>query len=401
MAMDPRKLGSILNNDINNILYAISTELTAPQEYSKAVGHLLDTEPGVLAQNVGMPDPVLYPSDVATSWEKYHAEVCRTVWPTMDAAAAGHQGLVMRRLREAGTDPLTLTIQMCRQRQVPVVASYRMNAEDMYRGELDMYDFGRGHRELAIPGANCLDPVHPEVFEHRMRIFGEVVRRYDIDGIEFDFRRWTHMVSEPRRNHPVLTAMVRQTRQLLDQETSAAGRQRLLLGVRVAPTLSGPPHGDNDMSCAELGLDVETWIREELVDYLCPSFFWGHNPGDDPSTAEFVELTKGRAVGVYPTVFPYSKWQALDVASVDLEDEPRMRRYRDDILEAALKCYAEGADGISTYNWVPHQQPGMTGMNIREDWGLGAARLQMHIHALLKDRERLEAYYRSGEILPA
>ena len=133
------------------------------------------------------------------------------------------------------------------------------------------------------------------------------------------------------------------------------------------------------------------------------NFFWGHNPGDDPHTAEFVELTKGRDVGVYPTVFPYSKWQAEggEAERVAPEDEEKMRHYRDDIVEAALGCYAEGADGISTYNWVPHQQPGMTWRNIRESWGLGAARLQMHTHPMLKDRGRLDKYFRSEEILPS
>ena len=296
-----KNLGSILNNDINNILIAISAEATAPAEYRKAVGHLLDAEPGVLAQNVGMPDPVIYRSRVATMFDKHHTEVCLAAWPDTDPAVAAHQSEVMRRMLEAGTDPLELTIQACRERGVPVVASYRMNAEDMYQGELDLYDFGRQHKHLAIPGCNCLDPVHPEVFEHRMEIFAEVVRDYDIDGIEFDFRRWLHMVSDPKANHPVLTEMVRRTRQLLTEAAAARGRDAYIFGVRVAPTLDGPSLGPTEPSCVD---------------------------------------------------------------------------------------------------WVPHQQPGMTRRNIREGWGLGAARLQMHLHPLLKDRARLEAYYRSVEILP-
>ena len=50
---DNKKLGSILNNDINNILIALSGSKTTPAEYKKAVFHLLDANPGVLAQNVG------------------------------------------------------------------------------------------------------------------------------------------------------------------------------------------------------------------------------------------------------------------------------------------------------------------------------------------------------------
>lgn len=384
---DNKKLGSILNNDINNIFYAISAPKTTPAEYQQAVQYLLDTKPGVLAQNVGMPDPVIYRTQVATTWDKY---------------VGGDQAEAMSSLLSQNTDPLTLTIQTCRAQRVLIVASYRMNAEDFYARELDLYDFGRQHKHLRIPGANCLDPARPEVFKHRLEIFTEVANAYDIDGLEFDFRRWTHMISEPEKNHPILTQMLRETRQMLDDVAKKKGRECLLLGTRVAPTIAGPALGRNDMSCQALGLDVTTWVKEGLVDYLCPSFFWGHNPGDDPNTAEFVALVRGANVGIYPTVFPYSKWQKKDAESerINLDDTEALRRYRDDIINAALKCYAEGADGISTFNWVPHHQPGMTRRNMRESWGLGAAKVQMYVHSLLGARTALQAYLKSDVVMP-
>jgi len=385
---DNRAFGSILNNDVNNILYAVSGAQTTPAEYKKAVMHLLDAKPGVLAQNVGMPDPVIYRSNVATTWDKY---------------VGGDQAGAMGALVAAGTDPLAITIQACRERGVLIVASYRMNAEDFYARQLDLYDFGRQHKDLRIPGANCLDPALPEVFKHRMEIFTEVAKNYDIDGIEFDFRRWTHMISNPLENYSVLTRMVRETRKMLDEVAKKKGRARLILGARVGPTIAGKPLGRNEMSSRALGLDVTTWVNEGLVDYLSPAFFWGHNPGDDPKTAEFAELAKGTNVGIYPTVFPYSKWQkeSPEAGRIDPDETEDLRRFRDDILNAALKCYAEGADGISTFNWVPHQQPGMTRRNIRESWGLGAAKVQMLVHPLLADRAALEAKLQSDVVLPA
>ena len=47
-----KSLGSIFNNDIDNILSVLSGAKTTPAEYKKAVLHLLDAKPGVLAQNV-------------------------------------------------------------------------------------------------------------------------------------------------------------------------------------------------------------------------------------------------------------------------------------------------------------------------------------------------------------
>ena len=405
---DNRQLGSILTQDIM-VMWAVSgpkgqgaTPWTAadykkkgpkvtPAEFKKAMLHLLDAKPGVMAQDVGLPDPVIYRSKVATTWEKY-------------TPLAGHVATAwtMQSLLEAGTDPLTVTIEACRERGIPIVGSYRMNAEDFGGTQLDTFEFGRQHKEWRIAGANCLDPARPEVFAHRMAIFTELANEYDIDGIEFNFRRWHRMVSDPQQNHTVLTRMVRQTREMLDDVARKKGRKKMLLGVRVAPTLSGPSLGGMDMSCQDLGLDVRTWIKEELVDYVSPSFFWGHNPGDDPRTAEFAALAKGSNVGIYPTVFSYSKWQKGndDAQRIEPDETEDLKRYRDDILNAALKCYAEGADGISTFNWVPAQQPEMTRRNIREGWGLGAAKVQMHLHPMLGDRAALQAYLESDVVLP-
>ena len=108
-----------------------------------------------------------------------------------------------------------------------------MNAEDWYGHTYRLSDFGRAHPEWRIPldpesspssadapperWAGCLDPAIPAVFAHRLAIFTEVADRYDIDGIEFDFRRWCRMISSPRRNYAILTRLVAVTRAMLDE----------------------------------------------------------------------------------------------------------------------------------------------------------------------------------------
>ena len=406
--MNTKQLGSIFNNDINNILCAISGPQTTPAEYKKAVIHLLDAKPGVLAQNVGMPDPVTYRTQVATTWDKYIPEVIKTIWPETPEEQAQWQSAGMRRLLEAETDPLTLTIEACRERSVPIVASYRMNAEDFYHGELDTYDFGRQHKDLRIPDRNCLDPAHPEVFQHRMEMFAEVANNYDIDGIEFDFRRWCCMISEPHKNHTVLTRMVAETRKMLDEAAQRKGRQKLLLGARVGPMLDGPFNKEDfpgasygpptNQSCTDLGLDVRTWVQEGLVDYLCPTLFWPRWPGL-PQTKECVELTQGTYIGVYPTLWPLPAW--LDEGQpLEMDDRQQVLRYKNELCQLALQLYEDGADGISTFNWLPHHQPGMVANPMREAWGLGAIKLQMHIHSMLADRAMLDAYLKSDVVLP-
>ena len=354
---DNKNLGTIFNSDINGLLIHSTGRDATPTEYKSLVNNMLDMGMNVLAQNVGLPDPTIYRSKVATTWDKYHNQVVEAVWGKA-VAENDLQAVSMKALLNAGIDPLTITIEACRERGVLIIASYRMNAEDFYSGELDLYDFGRQHKNLRITGTNCLDPAHPEVFKHRMEIFTEMANEYDIDGIEFDFKRWYHMISDPHKNYPILTRMVAETRQMLDEVAKRKGRERLLLGVRVGASLETPPdktkfpgisHVNANPSCKDQGTDVSTWIKNGDVDYVCPSLFWPRLPGL-PLTKEFVELAKGTQVGIYPTVFPLPAWAEDEANPVEDSEEIRCR-HRDEIVKAALQCYEYGADGISTFNW--------------------------------------------------
>jgi len=390
---DNRSFGSILNNDGNNILFGLSRDKATVEEYRKGVSHLLEAKPGVLAQSIGQPDPVFYRSKVATPWDKYRGgEV---------------DGQAMKALAVAGTDPLALTIDVCREQGVLAVASFRMNAEDLHAEELSSYDFGRQNEHLRIGNQNCLDPIHPVVYEHRMEIFREVICDYDLDGIEFDFKRWIFMVSDPLENHVVLTRMVRDMRTILDEVARERGRDRLLLGVRVEPIISGdfdktdfpgaqgPPW---NRSCEASGLDIGAWVDEELVDYICPSHFWPCWPGL-PDTAPFAALVEGKNVGIYPTIWPVPAWLDEDVPPIERDNLDLMRRYKDELCEIVLQAYAEGADGMSSYNWLPHHQHGMLPYPMRPNWGDGNKALQMHIHAVMSDHAAVKAYAASDLLL--
>ena len=160
---DNTKLGTILNNDINNILWALSGVKTTPGEYRKAVMHLLDTQPGVLAQNVGMPDPVIYRTKVGTTSDRYAHQARARIWRGSEKTDA--QAACMRALLDTGTDLVTIAIEACRERGV-IVASYRMNVEDFYAGKLDLSGFGREHKHMRILGANCLGPARGAQTSH-------------------------------------------------------------------------------------------------------------------------------------------------------------------------------------------------------------------------------------------
>ena len=401
--IDYKRLGTICNSDGNNISHSSADGRMTPDEYKYAVLRLLDLKPGVLAQNVGCPDPVIYRSDVATSGN--------ATLPTPQGAGHDREAEVMTMLFEHGTDPLTITIEACRERAIPIVASYRMNAEDANPHQLDLYEFGRAHKDWAIEGRCCLDPAIPEVYAHRMEIFREVAERYDIDGIEFDFGRWYYMISDPHRNHPILTQMVRETRAILDEVAQSKGRDRMMLGTRVGPMLAGqfrqedfpgawyePPTNN---SCEDLGLDVKTWIDEGLVDYVCPSLFWPRLPGL-PRTREFADLAEGTNIGIYPSIFALPAWAEDEDNPFDDTPETR-KRHRDELCEVVLQMYADGADGISTFNMFPHQWPipgqDQAGWGGKREWSdlygrsaIGYGWVMQALFPRLGDPEAIRAY---------
>ncbi len=428
---DNRRLGTIFNNDINNIIIGMGTTGTI-DTYRQALDAILAAQPGVFAQNVGLPEALLYPTDVDNMLDKHLVEVAKQAWPGRQQAVANaeSQAAFLRQARAAGTDLLTVTIEACRQRSVPVVADYRMNAEDWYGHTYRLSGFGRAHPEWRIPldpesphssadapperWAGCLDPAIPAVFAHRLAIFTEVADRYDVDGIEFDFRRWCRMISSPRHNYAVLTRLVTETRAMLDETARRKGRARLLLGVRVGAALETPPSAaafpgigslQSNPSCQDLGLDVRTWIELGLVDYVCPTLFWPRWPGL-PHTGEFAALAQDKDVGIYPTLFPLPAWLGEEGSfqgPINPTDEPELQRYKRELCELALRLYADGADGISTFNWYFHLYLAQVPRQWQTYYGYGVvgARLQQHVLSLLRDPAAIRDYLDSPALWPA
>ena len=425
-----KHLGTIFNNDNNNILIAMDGAKSTLDDYRRAFDAILDGDPGVVVQTSGCPEAVLYPTEVDNTFDKHLVEttILGSKDPDMIGERARRQCGFLQKMLASGTNPLTLSIQAGRDRGIPILAGYRMNAEDWHENTWMLSDFGRAHPEWRIPlteeekadsakagsplrtYTGALDPAVPEVFEHRMAIFREATELYDIDGIEFDFRRWWHMVSDPKVNHPVLTRMVRQTRRMLDEVAVRKGKDRLLLGARVCPSLSDPPgtlypggsNNASDWSCREIGLDVTTWIQEDLLDYVCPSLFWPRWPGL-PKTREFVELARDRITGVYPTLFPLPPWvgRGSEDKPIDESDTKRLRRYKDEICRHALTLYEEGADGISTFNWYFHLYLARCPVQWQSyyNYGFGGARLQSHFYSILGNPEAIRQYRDRTDIL--
>ena len=96
----------------------------------------------------------------------------------------------------------------------------------------------------------------------------DMLGRYDVDGVEFDYMRWCQMVAAGRR-----APARRQADRLHAEDSGAAGTQPpRSVGVIACFSASRVPQ--TLAECDYLGFDVKAWIKTGLVDYVCPSRFF-------------------------------------------------------------------------------------------------------------------------------
>ena len=207
----------------------------------------------------------------------------------------------LRSLRAAGQEPLALVCERCHRHGMHLYASLRMNdghfafpppPDAPAPGAVDfgvphpdqLWNHQRGaeaspltselwrrHPEYRIgenwPGsvfsADLLDYAHAEVRAWWVAIVTDIAERFKVDGVELDFMRNPFFFHPARvaAGRPLMTAFVRAVREVLDEAGGRSGRP-LGLAARCPTSLAG---------CDAIGLDVETWVLDGLVDVLIPS----------------------------------------------------------------------------------------------------------------------------------
>lgn len=166
----------------------------------------------------------------------------------------------------------------------------------------------------------------PELRAHKVAILEELLTNYPLAGIQLDFARHTPCLPPgqewEQREHA--TEFVRLVRRMMRTIEKNSGRPLLLL-ARVA---ENPAGGNRD------GLDVETWVREGLLDVLVPG-----------GRATAIDFQSYRAM-------PGAENIAI-IPSLDGHHTPA--GYNGLPIEylrgVATNFFAGGADGISLFNW--------------------------------------------------
>ena len=241
----------------------------------------------------------------------------------------------LRPLIESGIQPLEVMIDRAHKRGMKFFCKLRLTDWHMLRS-VEESGFIARHPEFQNPDSRVrksLDFSHPEVRDYHTALIEELVRRFDIDGITLNFTRGLAYFPRQARveRDTLLTDFVRQVRSVLDQQSQGRGR-KLQLNAIVWPHLK---------LCASYGADVPTWIREDLVDHICPGNTSVTDPGMDHEA--WSSLCHRSNCGYFPMLQP-TLWRGDGLGLIG----------PDHIRALARGMYDGGADGISVFNWQFH-----------------------------------------------
>lgn len=260
-------------------------------------------------------------------------------------------------LLEAGIDPLRVMIEFGRKNNIEVFWSMRMNdihdantnyawGPIMFRSNRFKLDhpeflFGTDENPPKIGGWSGVDYGRAAVRDYVFRIIEEVVQNYAVNGIELDFNRFpvlfkTNTLGRPATDsdRAAMTDLMRRVRVAAD----AAGQQRgrpILISVRLP---------DSVEYCRAIGLDLEHWLKSDLLDLMTVGGYFQLNPWEY-STA------LGRKYGV-------KVYSSVDEARI--RRLPEAKKLRNSVLSRrgqAMNLWAAGIDGIYMFNVFDPMDP--------------------------------------------
>lgn len=255
---------------------------------------------------------------------------------TDQAWAKNHKALV-----DAGHDPLQLVIDFAHENGMEAFAHMSMNdCHDSIMRNL-MHPFKSQHPELLVDTQGTLshlqlyvtayDFSHEAARDRQFTIVREVCEGFDVDGFEMDYFRHPMFFSRCMRGEPatpeetaIMTGFMARIRKMADAAAARRGRP-LLLSARVPDTFEQAIH---------LGMDVEAWMANDLVDLIIAGGGYASSTLD---VEHFVQTAHEHDVRVYPCI-NQKPWSCA----------PAWCREGNRAL--AARWHLAGADGIHFWN---------------------------------------------------
>ena len=313
----PRKRTLYYNDARHYYLYVFEPPMTMEDAWvpiDEVAGTAVDT----FVYGVERGDGLFYPSRVG---QRFGADMrpfpITAYWRTWEN---------MQSLIDRGLDPLTVLIDRAHEKGMDFFASVRMAS---YGGLEAKYKVPEGGRGLA----------HEFVRDHQYAVLKELATEYATEGVELDFAAapggmplFLRPEDVPAMT-PVLTEWVAKISKAVRNRPGKPGQ----VGARVYPT---------EEMCLKQGLDVRTWIREGLVDYLAPMLYVDFTLDVDMPVDWLVEAAHAKDIAVYGVLAPYVGDEATGTDPLALKVLfPTPENFR----AAAANYRRRGVDGL--YAW--------------------------------------------------
>ena len=303
------------------------------RHYVEPVDELLDLGIDTISYAVGDCSVLLYDTKVGEHWGHNLDLVNHIVW-----YRAGQNA---RSLIERGMDPLRVVCDHAHKRGFSFMPHLLLNMLHTPPNRITssrVADFTTRHPEWQVgeepdfpesvhDQPNRLSYAVPEVRANRLAVIRELVTDYPTDGIEINFHDYAPFIArrEVTEHTQTMTDWMKEIRAVCDRAAASQGRKKRLV-IRIAGTLEGN---------RSIGLDLQTWIQEELMDtVIAMPVTHGYEAGT-PELRKVVQAAEGTRVSV--------------LAGLDTSPE----NTREVNYAAAVNAYAAGAQGVLFHTYYP------------------------------------------------
>lgn len=177
------------------------------------------------------------------------------------------------------------------------------------------------------------DYSRPEVRAHHLGILREACRRYDLDGVEFDWLRSAVYFRTGEVNAEILTEFVGQAHEIVAEAAKQRGHP-----VRLVCRVPDTPE-----KALDVGLDVEAWLKAGWIDAVIAG------DGDFFSACgidRWVALAHRHGVPVYGAL-DRASWGGMRFARFGSPETLRA---------AVATLYEKGADGMYLFNFYAQDE---------------------------------------------
>ena len=314
-----RRRRTIYHNDARHYYLWVFDAPLNLQDAWRPVDEVAATAVDTFSYCVERGDGIFYPSKVGlrfgTDQKPFTSSIMWHAWENMQS------------LMDQGLDPLQVLIDRAHDKGLDFFADLRLAS---YGGMDAAHKVSEGGGGFA----------NPEVRKHQFAVLEELALDYQVEGVELDYTAafgaspYYFRREEMDKGADLMTAWLGQVAGMVRGRPGGAGE----IGTRVYPS--------EEMN-REQGLDVRTWIKEGLVDFLVPFLYTSPNLDPDPPIDWLIQAAHEADISVYGVL--HQSVRCEDTWSGE-RTVPMKTYATPEIMRAAAANYWErGVDGL--YTW--------------------------------------------------